>query len=322
MKKNILLLMIGLTLTIINCGNPNDEISLFKIVSECANPGYVQSIWIDSINNKYYAFVASGQAGLVIYNIDNPESTYIVAQWMDSINSCWDVTTLQGYSYLAYGKREMIIINTRNLDSLRFVDEYNWPYPGNSRVIFIQDTSYIYVGALDRLLISSVSEPAFPSEYNPPTNVRGIFVVDSFVYVACEQLGIYIMNIMTTPCRIVNICNTPSNARGLFVVNNKCYVADGRNGLVIIDVSNPRQTTIVAELYLPGYANRVFIKDSMAYVACQDGGLSILNIKDPTNPILVETVKTSYAKSVFVPQGQYIYVVDRDLGLVVIKQEE
>jgi hypothetical protein len=271
-KVSIFLLII-LLLFILNCGKPNEPVSQFKIVSECANPGYSQSIWIDTVNNRNYAFVASGQAGLVIYNIDNPESTYIVAQWMDSINSCWDVTTLHGYTYLAYGKRELIVIDSRNLDSLRYIDEYNWPFPGNSHAIFIQDTSYIYVGALDRLLISSVSEPAFPTEYNPPSNVRGIFVIDSFAYIASEQLGIYIMNVLTTPRRIVKICNTPSNARGLFVVNNKCYIADGRNGLVIIDVSNPRQTTIVAELKLSGYANRVFIKDSLAYVACQDAGL-------------------------------------------------
>ncbi|MEO0077016.1 MAG: hypothetical protein ABIK19_05070 [candidate division WOR-3 bacterium] len=305
-----------------NCGKPIEKIAQFKIVSQCPNPGYAQSIWVDTINNKHYAFLASGQAGLVIYNIDNPESTYIVNQWLDSINSCWDVTTLHGYAYLAYGKRELIVLDARITDSLQYVDEYNWPFPGNSRSIFIQDTSYIFVGALDRLLVSAVATPAYPDEYNPPSNVRGIFIVDSFAYIASEQLGVYIMNVLTTPRRIINLCNTPSNARGVFADEHYCYVADGRNGLVIIDVTNPYQPSIVSQLSLSGYANKPFVKDTLAYVACGEAGLAIVNIKDITNPILVEYVETSYAKSVYVTKDNYIYLADRDLGLVVIKQEE
>ncbi len=322
MKKILLLSIITVILTTLNCGKPNEQMNTFKIISTLGNPGYSQSIWIDTINSKHYAFIASGQAGLVIYNIDNPESTYIVAQWKDSLNSCWDVMTLHGNAYLAYGKRELIVINSKNVDSLRYVDEYNWPSPGNSRSIFIQDTSNIFVGALDRLLVSSVAEPAFPTEYYPPSNVRGIFIVDSFAYIASEQLGIYVMNVLTTPRQIINICDTPSNARSVFVQDNYCYVADGRNGLLIFDVSNPRQIASIAELKLSGYANKVFVKDTLAYIACGEAGLMIVNIKDKTNPSLIEAVKTSYARSIYVSYGDYIYVADRDLGLVVIKQEE
>lgn len=315
------LLAIGsLLLAIVGCGKPKELQAKFQIVSKCSNPGYAQSVWVDKINNRNYAFVASGQAGLVIYNVDNPELPYIVAQWMDSVNSCWDVAFLKGYAYLAYGKRELIVIDTRNLDSLRYVDEYNWPFPGNSRAIFIQDTSYIYVGALDRLLISRVSEPVYPSEYSPPSNVRGVFVNDSFAYIACEQLGIYFMSVMTTPRKIISICNTPSNARGLYVTNNTCYVADGRNGLVLIDVTDPRQPSIISQLSLSGYANRVVVKDTLTFVACGDEGLAVINTKNKGEPILIEKVKTSYATSVFVDNDN-IYVADRDQGLVIIRKE-
>lgn len=325
MKKIKILAIVfifSLICLISGCGKPNEFIPKFKIISESYNPGYAQSVWVDSINHKNYAFVASGQAGMVIYNIDNPESTYIVAQWMDSMNTCWDVTTLKGYAYLAYGKRELIVIDSQNLDSLRYIDECSWPTPGNSYDIFIQDTSNIYIGVQDRLLIAPVSAPAYPEEYDPPHYVRGVFAVDSFAYLACEQLGVYIMNVKTTPRKIIGMCNSPSNARGLFVSDNTCYVADGRDGLVIIDITNPRQTQIISELDLSGYANRVFVKDSLAYVACEDAGLSIVNVKNRTQPFLVETVKTSYAKGVFVPDGPYIYVADRDEGLIIIKQEE
>jgi len=324
--KNFKILTIVFIISVLylisGCGKPNEFTSHFKIISTSPNPGYAQSIWIGNVNNKPYAFVASGQAGMVVYNIDNPESTYIVSQWMDTVNTCWDVTTLQGYAYLAYGQKELVVVDCRNLDSLRYVVDINYPSPGNSNSIFIEDTTNIYIGLQDRLLISQVSQPAFPQEYNPPRHIRGIFVSDSFAYFACEQLGICIMNIKTTPRRIINICYTPSNARGVFVRDNTCYVADGRNGLVLIDVTNPRQASIISELHLSGYANRVYVRDTLVYLACSDGGLSIVNVKDRTNPLLVDVIQTSYAKGVFVSDSQYIYVADRDQGLVVIKQEE
>jgi hypothetical protein len=321
MKKIIFLLIITIILSITNCGKPIETSNIFKIISTCQNPGYSQSIWLDSINDKLYAFIASGQAGLVIYNINNPESTYIQAQWLDTTNTCWDVTTLNNYAYLAYGKKELVILNCTNLDSIQYIDECSWPTPGYSNCIYIEDTSYIYVGLQDRLLVSEVSQAVFPQEYAPPLHIREIAISDSFAFFACEQQGVYIMNIKTTPRKIIKICDTPSNARGVFILDNTCYVADGRNGLILIDVSNPYQPSTVSTLNLSGYANRLYVKDSLAYIACQDAGLAIVNIKNQTQPVLVDMVKISYAKGVIVA-NPYIYVADRDLGLVIIKEEE
>jgi hypothetical protein len=311
------------------CGKPNEFASRFSIVSTSPNPGYAQSIWIGNVSNKPYAFVASGQAGMIIYNIDNPESTYIVAQWMDTTYSCWSITTLRNYAYLACSRKLLVKLDVRNFDSLTTIAEFGGMggITGYAYDIFATDTNHVTVAARERFVFIDVTDPSSTSyaAVYLPNCARGVFVVDSFAYVACEQLGIYIFNIKTTPylsVAAIGNCNTPSNARGVFVKDNICYVADGRNGLVLIDVTNPRQASIISELHLSGYANRVYIRDTLAYLACSDGGLSIVNIKDRTNPSLLAVVQTSYAKGVFVSDSQYIYVADRDQGLVVIKQEE
>jgi hypothetical protein len=310
------------------CGKPNEFTSHFKIISTSPNPGYAQSIWIGNVNNKPYAFVASGQAGMTIYNIDNPESTYIVAQWMDTMYTCWSTATLRNYVYLACSRMLLVKLDVRNLDSLRTIAEFGGTggITGYAYDIFATDTNHVTIAARERFVFIDVTDPLYPSYVAIwlPNCARGVFAVDSFAYVACEQLGVYIFNIKTAPlsAAIVGSCNTPSNARGVFVRDNTCYVADGRNGLVLIDVTNPRQASIISELHLSGYANRVYVRDTLAYLACSDGGLSIVNVKDRTNPLLVDVIQTSYAKGVFVSDSQYIYVADRDQGLVVIKQEE
>lgn len=321
------LVSLGLISLNINCGKPKEFQSRFRIISKCANPGYAQSVWVDKINNKNYAFVASGQAGMVIYNVDNPESTYIKAQWFDTTYSSWSVKTLSKYAYITSGKKLVEKVDVGNIDSLRAVFTFDFSYyVGYGYDIATIDTNYVCVAARERFYLFDLSVPGWPYfvSISFPNCARGVFVVDSLAYIACEQLGLYITKVKTSPLNIsiITSCNTPSNARGLFVKDNICYIADGRNGLVIIDAMNPSHPTLIGQLNLDGYANRNYVKDTLAYVACGSAGLAIVNIKDKSNPILVETIKTSYAKDVFVTDDAYIYVADRDEGLIVIKQEE
>ena len=329
MKKiTISVFIIAFSYLILNCGKPIESESQFKIISKCPNPGYAQSVWISKINNKPYAFIASGQAGMVIYNIENPEQPQIVAQWFDTTYSSWAVTTLSNYAYITSGKKFFEKLDISNLDSLRLVSSFNFlGYSGYAYDISTIDTNYVCVAARERFYLFDLSDPSFPvyRDITFPNCARGVFTVDSLAYLACEQLGLYIVKVKTSPQLSISImgsCDTPSNARGLFVLDNTCYIADGRNGIVIIDVTNPRVAKVISHLSLSGYACRIFVKDTLAYIACENAGVVIVNVKDKSKPVLIETVKTSYAKGVFVPNGPYIYVADRDEGLIVIKQEE
>jgi hypothetical protein len=329
MKKIILFLIIASVALIISCGKPNELTSKFKIISTCADPGYAEAVTIGKINNTNYAFVASGQAGMVIYNIDNPESTYIVTQWRDTLpshtvfSSCWSIAVLNNYAFLAYGSNELEILDASNLDSLIYVGDLTWP-AAYAYDISVPDTNFAYIAAKQQFIITDISNLTNPipvEQHHFPSDIRGVAVKDSFAYIACEQLGIYVINVKAAQYPIVSNCNTPSNARGLFIKDNTCYVADGRYGIVAIDITNPRTPVIIGELPLSGYATHIYVKDTLAYVSGEDAGVSIINVKDNTKPILLETVKTSYARGVCA-DSQYIYVADRDQGLVVIKQEE
>ncbi|MBS4015484.1 MAG: hypothetical protein KGZ86_03510 [Candidatus Latescibacteria bacterium] len=308
----------------LNCGEPLEIVSKYKIISITANPGFCQKLTIRTVNNQDLAFVASGQAGLVIYDIADPSSPAIVAQYMDTLNSCFGVATQGDYAYLAYGKKELEIISIQNLDSIYSVGSFEWP-AAYAYDVFAADTNFAYVAAREQFIVAQVTEPAYPNvlgQYRFPSNIRSVVVKDSFAYLAAEQLGVYVMNIKSNPRIVIDACDTPSNARHVFLADSVCFVADGRGGLVIINAADPYANYIISNLHLSGYAQSVFVKDSIAYVACGDAGLAIVNVSDITQPSLIETVKSSYCRSVFVTDHDIIFVADRDQGLLVIKYEE
>ncbi|MEO0073023.1 MAG: hypothetical protein ABIK10_06325 [candidate division WOR-3 bacterium] len=308
---------------IITCGQPRETEPLYKIIAQVPNPGYPQSLII----NANYAYVASGQAGLVVYDVSNCSVPVFRAQWLDTLYPVFGVTIRNNYAYLASGKTIFNILNISNLDSIKLVNEINFAWiAAYGYDVFTTDTNYLYIAAREKFLIADVSNPAYPEVLSPhalfPSNVRSVVVKDSFAYLALEQLGVYVMNVKTNPRVVVGGCDTPSNARHLFVLDTLCYVADGRGGLIIINIKNPRNILPVATLKLSGYAQKVFVKDTLAYLACGDAGLAIVNVKIPMAPQLVEFVPTSYAKGVWVDQQENIYVADRDLGLVIIKSNQ
>jgi hypothetical protein len=297
---------------------------MFKIISQTPNPGYPQSLVVTNTQDSSYAYLASGQAGLVIYNVTNPYEPQIRAQWLDTLYSVQGVTVQNNYAYLACGKTIFNIVDLNNFDSLRIVNQINFAWmAAYGYDVYLEDTTYLYIAAREKFLVADISDPVYPEVLSPhsifPSNVRSVVVKDSFAYLALEQLGVYVMNVKTTPRVVVGGCDTPSNARHLFVKDTLCFVADGRGGLVIINIKNPRAPQKLASLKLSGYAQKVFVKDTLAYLACGSAGVAVVNIKDPEIPTLVEYIPTSYAKGIFVNDLGYVYVADRDLGLIIIK---
>jgi hypothetical protein len=142
-------------------------------------------------------------------------------------------------------------------------------------------------------------------------------------YLACEQLGVAVWkwNHDSTPPAQVGGFDTPSNAQSVAAGEGFLCVADGRNGLIVADLADPARPVPVATLALDGYARGVTVKDSLAYVGCGSGGLAVVDLKEPTGPRLLARLPLPYCSSAQA-EGAYIYAVDRDSGLVVIKAEE
>lgn len=294
------------------------KIERYQIKSVILTYGYAHDVFID----EPYAYIADGQAGLTILDIEEPENPYIVGNIMDTLHEAWGVVVEDEYAYVAYGSAELWILDISEPESLWVVGALEYPTPASGYDIFIQD-SLVYIAAMSQFIIANVRDPRYPDlmfQARFPANVRGVSVIDSFACIACEQLGIYIYNVANLrQTRIIGWCDTKGNARDVFIKDSLAFVADGTNGLVVINIKDKNNPTIIGSLDLPGYARKIFIND-LLYIALGDSGLGVVDITNPASPKIDAIVKTGYAYSVFATDD-YIYVANGRNGLTIIGKE-
>jgi hypothetical protein len=291
----------------------------FRLVASVKTQGYPHDVWVRGGR----AYVADGQAGLAVFDVTNPEAPAFLGSKMDSLNEAWGVVADDSFAYIAYGYKELVIVDVRQTDSLAITGVLEYLQPGSGYDIALQD-SFVYVAADAQFVKIKVARPSAPElvfqGYNP-RDCRGVALSGRNAYVALGQLGFAVWRIDTTPIVQIGSADTPGNARGIAVSGNNVYVADGREGLLVADASSPAAPAVAGRLPLAGYALNVTVAGNCAYVACGDGGLSVVDVTVPGAPRLLARLDTPHMVGVSA-LGPYIFGGDRDLGLVVIKREE
>ncbi len=302
------------------CHHPVDDTGTFVIISECRLPGYSRDVDIQG----GYAYIANDQGGLQIVSIADPESTFVVGSYVTQKNF-QGVSVRDTFAYIAVAASDggMMILNVSDRSNPLFAGQDAWFYAYNVAAPE-GDTQFAYVAARYWFIVEDVSTPQYPSyvrHFSTPGNVHDLFVIDSMVYLACEQMGLLVYNLQhPDSTALVSELDTPSNARSLFIIGPYAYIADGHDGLVIIDLSDLSSPAIIGSFDTPGYAQGVSVEDGLAFVADGSGGLQIINVAQPAAPVLYGEVETPYAYKLHVDNG-LIYLVDRDLGLVIIREE-
>jgi hypothetical protein len=291
----------------------------YRIRQAIRTRGYPQSLDV----RGDYAYVADGEAGLSIYDFRDPLKMVLVANIMDTVNSCWGVTIHGRYAYLAYGRKQLQIVDIANLDSLKMLGSISYT-TGYAYDIAALETNYVVVANHGKVSLFDVRDPNFPILlYEPHALARGVALRDSVAYLACEQLGLLIVRFSadSEPRALAGV-QTVGNARGVALAGNHCLVADGREGLTIVDITNATSPQVQGNCHIPGgYANKVAAHESMAYVAAGSAGLAAIDISDPAHPVLASLVKTPDAKAVFATPDGRIFATDRDWGLLVVEKE-
>jgi hypothetical protein len=150
---------------------------------------------------------------------------------------------------------------------------------------------------------------------------RGICANGTYALIAREELGLAIYDATDyTDVLFVGAVDTPGEARAVAAEGDYAYVADWRAGLQVVDMSDPADPVIVGAAETDGMADGIDYRDGKAFVAAHTGGLVVFDVTDPANPVAVGHLDTPYANAVFVTD-EYVYVADRDWGLVVAEGE-
>ncbi len=288
---------------------PTEDLREYTISGRCTLPGYTRDVFVAD----GYAYIADGQGGLQIVALNS----LIIAGSLELSGYQQGITVVDSFAYLASSSEGFTLVNVADVHNPRVVGYDTW----FTAYDLYFDGGFIYLAASYWFIEEDITHPDFPSYKRRCTtkgDARGVYVDGRYAYVACEEMGITIID-LGNPDSLARIgyCDTPSNARDVFVEDGYAYVADGKGGLQVLDVHDPENPFIVGGYDIKGYANRVLVKDNKAYVAAGDGGLQVFDVADPSSPSLYGECETSYAYGVFV--DGLIYVADRDLGLLVIE---
>ena len=150
---------------------------------------------------------------------------------------------------------------------------------------------------------------------------RGIGANGNYALIAREELGLAIYDAtVVTNVLYVGAVDTPGEARAVVASGDYAYVADWRAGLQVVDMSDPGSPVIVGSAETDGMADGIAYRDGLVYVAAHTGGLQVFDVSDPTSPVAVGLLETPFANAVFVTDS-YVYIADRDWGLVVAEEE-
>lgn len=225
---------------------------------------------------------------------------------MDSLNVAWGIAVQDSLVFLAYGYKELFIVNARQPENMKVVGVLEYPQPGYGYDLMVQD-SLVYIAAGAQFILVNVADPRYPNlkfQHYYPRDCRGVAIESRYGFLACEQLGVAVWKLDTFPLSQIGDFDTPGNARAVAVKDGILYVADGRNGLVLVDADDPRDMKELATLSLDGYASSVTVEDSLVFVACGSEGVAVVNCAQPDTPLLVAQIKTPYAYAIAPGPGE------------------
>ncbi|WP_013334240.1 Calx-beta domain-containing protein [Gloeothece verrucosa] len=280
-----------------------------------------------------YAFLADGKLGLQIINIFNPTAPILEANYKtpNSSNSIKVVGNLvyianDGQGLQIFDVKEFITSGPTDIILSNNAIAENQPI-GTVVGSFNPDGDNVFTyslvtgtGAEDNALFTIQgnqlkTNSIFDYEQKNSYSIR-VKSTDSKGLSYEKQLTIKIDDIGGITFK--GTYNTPGAAWKLKIKGNYAYVSDWQCGLQVIDISNPNNPILKANLDTSGESRGLAVVGNLVYVADGSSGLQIMDISNPLSPIQLGNYKTSgHAWDVKVV-GNLAYVAAHDSGLQII----
>ncbi len=310
-------------------GPDGDELAGYRVVTTFAIEGYAEDVCVSGD----LALVAASEGGLVVLDLSDPGSpAYLgTAPTVFKGTGCAYAPT-DHFGYVTDGSLGVVAFDLTDPTDPQEVSyaagTRTWDIevvettPGLLHHIFGADGEGDF--RIWELRYFAGYNAWFSNEvYHGTTtgSARGICLHEGLALLAMEELGLAIFDVsnLQSPQEMGRV-DTPGDARAVAADGDCAYIADWRAGLQVVDISDPSDPTLVGEYDTDGIADGIFYHGGMVYLADHAGGLKVFDVTDPTDPRLVGRLDTPYANSVFVTDD-FIYVADRDWGLVVVEEE-
>lgn len=285
-------------------------VKVYGIFGSCNTPGFAY----EAVVSGNYAYVADGDAGLVVVDLADRSQPTIVGT-CNVTGIATGLAVAGSYAYVAVSNSKLAVVNVTTPSQPSVIATCN--LSGTPNAVYTSG-NYAYVASgnsgIQIVNIATPSSPQLTSSYVTAGPAKAVFVSGNSVYAAAGSAGIEVIDV-SLPWNpvLVDRYDTPGEACGIFIAGSYTYVADGAAGLQIWAASDS------GNYDTPDYVSGVYGLGSYAYLVDRSSGLVIVDASAVSTPERVGRCDTPGLAQRLWFAGSYVYIADGEAGLAIIK---
>ena len=258
----------------------------------------------------------TNRKGLYIIDISEPEKPEIIGTILDNY-SCEDVAVSDSIAYLADWDEGLQVVDVSDPRNPFLIDFEN---TGQAYGVFISENlAYVASGSYGLHIIDITNPENVKTVGHVYTSgyPNDVWVVENIAYVAAINAGIQIVDVSDySKPQVIGSLAEPSEAIHITVSDQIAYVTDG-NSFLVLDVSNPREPSLLRELEIPGFTEGFVISGNSAHIAGGYNGIYTVDIEKPANPVISGVSSTPYYANDVSVNKNMAFIIDLFAGMVV-----
>ena len=239
-------------------------------------------------------FVAAGEKGLAIFDIQNNSSPKLLSTFYDG-GSVDDVFIVDDLAYLAANSEGVQIINISNSNRPEIVGQYKG---GGIITKIIVEGDYAYVGtntgSVGGILILDLSTKTLPykigQHFENHTGIIDDLILKDNVIITCSDWHTVFIDVSDPTNPVALSANLGYRyIQRLSLDENILYAASNIRGVLIYDLTNVESPELIASYQLGIIPLDVFVENNVAYIVSKLLGLLLLNVTDPSDPTFLSS---------------------------------
>jgi len=297
-----------------------DGLHLFRVENGCARfTGSLSArgFAIDLVVFEGLLYLANGRDGLRIGSVDQDGSIEWIGhlQTTEARDVALEGTTL----ILADGRDDLKIIDVSDPRDPTLVGSRASTFFQSA--IMVRDGIAYVAGGLGGVEIVDVSRGKQPQLVwrRGFSEVRGIDVDDTFLYIADGYEGFHIFSLEGEVPSPVSLFDTPGWNCDCFIMKDIAYLADGSKGIRIVDISNRAIPNELGAVHLNALTREIHAVPGTVFAAAHTAGVMAIDVTDPANPFIAAQYPTvDDARGVFA-DDRFVYLASGSGGVYIFR---
>lgn len=272
-----------------------------------------------------YAYIADGEAGLQVVDLQTIETPTIVGQ-LDTPGQAVDVEISGNYAFVLDAGTALHVVNISNPEHPTLETSLSTV----ATVLALSDGHIFVAGRTDpgwTLWKYDIRTPTLPQpdatyvSDSFTSGLRQIIMQDGKVYVHGSPGALWVLDAQSDTISLISFVRRTENVNYVDVDGRYVYIAtyyESGSDLRVLELQATVEGNIlaaVASIKLPAISRGIEISNGFAYIVDDTSNVQVVNVQDPTDPVLVGSIKTvSSANAISVSEG-YAFVSAEEQGI-------